>query len=500
MFLRHLLRVDAHDLVQQAIILYVDFVREPLSAEVLTDYIVDRMVEQLESAHGIRIDEGQFVRAVYNREINAFKKTLIGELAESDPVEYKRHEREMLMVHLQKRTEHVRRSLEHVRASSGRTPLVVLDNIDQRPPGFQDRIFETAHSIADSWPGTVFVSLRPSTFFESQAHGPVAAYQPRVFTIAPARTDQVIIKRLQYARQKAQETGLQGVFPVNLSIQSQDLTSYLDALIKAFTLDEDLKAMVDNMSGGNLRQALFFLYSFIGSGYVSTARVLDVAESGRVYTVPLHELLRAIIFGDADYFDPKTSPVCNIWDISSNDGREHFLLPNILGHIQRVGESAGRSGFVEMSEVYKFGQSLGCSQEQVGGQLQRAISKRLVDFVEGRNGGSYRITSVGSYMYRRMSCMFSYVDAMVVDTPITDVAFRAKIDDAKTILDRLRRTRVFCEYLDQQWNIFTESREGQQLPFNWEEMALRLRGEMDKAEEKARQAADRWRDSGGYRN
>ncbi|GGK13071.1 hypothetical protein GCM10011583_51290 [Streptomyces camponoticapitis] len=491
MFLRHLIRVDAKEVLAKSIILYVDFVREPVFVTDLPMYITERMTEQLETGHQIDIQERGFVRAVYNKEINKFKRTILGD--ESDPTEYRKHELIMLTGHLSNEFEHLRRSLEHIKATSGRSPLVILDNIDQRPPEFQESIFESAHSIADSWPGTVFVSIRPSTFFQSRAHGALAAYQTRVFTIAPARTDQVVSKRLEFARNKVIESGADGAFPNNLSINDSDLIAYLDALIRAFKIDEELKSLIDNMSGGNTRTALLFLFTFIGSGYVSTQRVLDVAEGGRVYKVPMHEFIRAIVFGDYDYFNPEASAVCNLFDITTNDGREHFLLPSILAHVQRSAESAGSDGLVPAVSIYSFGQGLGFSQEQVGAQLDRATKGNLLVFSDALDGGSYRPTSVGSYLYRKMIHSFSYVDAMIVDTPIVNPSVRRGIGDVHSIKERLQRAKAFRAYLDSQWTPL-ETATGE-LPFRWNEVSAILSAEIADAERKADAAIQRRADS-----
>ncbi|MET9528031.1 hypothetical protein [Streptomyces coeruleorubidus] len=491
MFLRHLIRVEAKDVLRKSIVLYVDFVREPVFVNDLPLYITERMSEQLESDHGIDIHERNFVRSVYNREINRFKKTIFGD--ESDPAEYRKHELSMLANHLSNEFEHLRRSLEHIRATSGRSPLVVLDNIDQRPPDFQERIFETAHSIADSWPGTVFVSIRPSTFFQSRSHGALAAYQTRVFTIAPARTDLVVSKRLEYARTKVLESGTGGIFPENLSIDDDDLVAYLDALIKAFKVDDELKSLIDNMSGGNTRTALMFLYTFIGSGYVSTQRVLDIAESGRVYTVPMHEFIRAIVFGDYDYFNPEASAVCNLFDITTNDGREHFLLPNLLAHAQRLAESAGGDGLVSAASLYSFGQGIGFSQEQIGAQLDRAVKKNLLTFSESTESGAYRPTSVGSYLYRKLAQVFSYVDAMIVDTPIVDPSSRRLMRDVHSVKDRLQRAKDFRVYLDSQWELIDSP--DVDLPFRWNEISVMLGDDIERAESKSDAAIQRRADS-----
>ena len=52
---------------------------------------------------------------------------------------------------------------------------------------------------------------------------------------------------------------------------------------------------------------------------------------------------------------------------------------------------------------------------------------------------------------------------MVVDTPIVDAGMQTQIANAYNIADRLARARLFCSYLDSQWQLL----EGQQLSFNW---------------------------------
>ena len=48
-----------------------------------------------------------------------------------------------------------------------------------------------SEGLAQNWPMTVFVSLRPDTFYRSRAEGTLAAYQPRAFTISPPRVNVV---------------------------------------------------------------------------------------------------------------------------------------------------------------------------------------------------------------------------------------------------------------------------------------------------------------------
>lgn len=486
-FIRHLIRIDAADVLNEAVILYVNFGQEPTFVDNLDEYVTDRILDQLQDDYGFELYSNELVRAIYNKEINRFAKSPAGALKATDSTEFARRELEMLESHTKKPTEHIKRFLEHVRGTAKNNVVIVLDNVDQRPIAFQESVFLMAQSFAKTWPAAVFLTLRPTTFYESKARGSLAAYQPRVFTITPARTDQVIMRRLTYARKQLIEEGRLESFPEGLSIDAPNLISYIDVLVEAFSQNRELKELFDNLSGGNLRVALDFLGTFIGSGYVSTARILEVAESGKLYTVPMHEVMRAITFGEYDYFNPSQSAIANIYDITSDDGREHFLIPQILAHVQRFGETAGHDGYVPMEEVYSFAQALGFPQDTVGQQLERAFGKRLLESKGEDVTAPCRVTTIGAYMYGKMASTFSYVDAMIVDTPIVDPSIRAQLTDAWSIKERTSRAELFLGYLNMQWIIAG----WESSTFDWPASHERLAADIALAQLRATQAERR---------
>ena len=257
----------------------------------------------------------------------------------------------------------------------------------------------------------------------------------RAFTVYPARTDEVITRRLEFAYNQSTETGRLETFPEGLTIDSASLEAYIEVLIKAFRHNAELKEFIDNLSGGNLRQALDFLNAFVGSGYVNTARILDISDEGGVYTVPMHEVFRAIAYGDGQHYDPTASPIANVLDITQDDGREHFLLPGrSISTAAQLADSTGSKGYVEADELLSAATGWGFAQEQVGGQLERAFSANLLEGNdEGGDAGLCRVTTIGVYTLRRLLPSFVYLDAVVVDTPIVEVSARAEITLAWSI-------------------------------------------------------------------
>ena len=59
----------------------------------------------------------------------------------------------------------------------------------------------------------------------------------------------------------------------------------------------------------------------------------------------------------------------------------------------------------------------------------------------------------------------TYLDAVVVDTPVLDKDLRDYIPDAHSLAERVERAFVFREYLDRSWNALAVA----ELPLDWPE-------------------------------
>ncbi len=261
------------------------------------------------------------------------------------------------------------------------------------------------------------------------------------------------------------------------------LSEYLHVLVESFEASANLIEFIDNLSGGNTRQALEFVSDFVGSGHVDAQKIADTYRESGSYTIPVHEFLRAIIFRDYEHYDPTASRIANLFDISMPDGREHFLVPNLVAFVERSsGTSTGNEGYVEVDRVFEFGQALGFQPTQIRHALDRCLGKRLLEanpkFTENLPVTNVRITTVGAYTVNKLSSMFAYVDAMIVDTPIVDSAARRRISDAITLRDRLERSECFKTYLDEQWGPLQDK----PIAFDWRLASAALERDLERVE------------------
>lgn len=490
MFIRHLVRVDAKALLSDAIVLYVDLGSEP-ALEELEPFIAERFIEDLAANHGRKIFESEYARRVYKQELAEFEKGPWGELADSHPEQYRLKEVEHLASRLEDRQTHLRRSLQYLAEVERRQIVTILDNVDQRPAEVQDRVFVISETLAKSWPGTVFIALRPDTFNRSRRSGALAAYQPRVFAVEPPRIDRVLEKRMEYARK---QIAAPEALPPGLDALSntEALDSYLEVIRLSLRRSQALLELVDNVSGQNARRAIELLTTVVGSPHAHPQKTIDRAKDGH-YNIPFHEFLRAVMLGDRAHYDPASSHIPNLLDMSTDDGREHFLLPMCLSALQRMSEPGVQDGFVSAQRVYEYAQDLGFRPEQVTWQLERAIAAGAVEPspIDG-SPDRYRATPLGSYVEKRLLGDFTYLDEVSIDTPIVDNSTRALTQEAEKTSERIERTYRFVKYLDDQWQKLADLDSN----FDWAAQSAAVYSAITEVEARLESASSQRRKSG----
>ncbi|MDR3727787.1 MAG: hypothetical protein P4K86_12170 [Terracidiphilus sp.] len=476
-FIRNLIKVDAASVFENAIALHLNLGSEAALETDLRRYVQQEIEEQLREDYQIDIFESSFVRATYAADLKRFERSVAGELQKHNPELYQIKQIEELGRLTLQRVDHIKRSLEQITQNRRKQVVVFLDNADQRDDSTQEAAFLIAQEISQRWPALVFVSLRPETFNRSLKRGALTGYHPKAFTISPPRIDQAIQKRLRFAlkitRGKVPVSRLQHV-----GIKLENLTTIVLIILQSLEYDPSIFELLDNLSGGNIRAALVMLTAFIGSGHVNTKKMIDIYETSnpKKYYIPPHEFMRAVIYGDSIHFDPSRSLIANVFDISSNDRREHFLLPLLLGSLERFGSTSSNSGFVESKQLYDSLQNMGFSPDQIDFAVARAVDKKLVQ-MSGRPvqmdsadlASSMRITSPGLYHAIRLAGSFYYIDAVIVDTPILDDSVREKVRNVQPIGDRLARAEIFIkEYLDPAWESIAKDAIG----FDWSTLSV----------------------------
>lgn len=241
--------------------------------------------------------------------------------------------------------------------------------------------------------------------------------------------------------------------------------------------NRDLYPFLDNISNGNIRKAIELIKKYFGSGHVDTEKIVRITEDQGYYTVPVHELLRSVIFGDNIYFSPNSSEIVNLFEVRTYDAKEHFIIPLILGILSDYTKNNRNEGFISVDELYSHIQSQGFIPSQIDGAMNFMYSKGLFETSQKGNilnvnnhSLMVRATSCGIYHLLYLINSFTYIDAILVDVPIFDDQIKVQIINTFDIAHRIERATIFKSYLDSVW----EKSKFKDLHFVWPQRSKEL--------------------------
>lgn len=461
-FIKYLLHVGAATEFQSAFTLYVDLGSQAILTQSLSDAIVTLLTEELRKKYDIKIEDKKFVNSVYFVAIEEFEKNSVwAELKGVNDALFLEKKILFIADKLANKQEHLRNALSYISKNHRKQVVIFLDNVDQRDYETQQQAFLAAQEIAANWPATVYVTLRPETYNRSLRRGTLSAYHPKAFTISPPRIEDVVLRRLKFARRMTT-----GEIPIP-TLGTDTRLGNLDIIIKSFigSLEhkDDIPECLDNVSGGNVRVALDFVRDFFGSGHVDTKKIVEIYREKGDYTVSLHEFIRAIMYQDAVYYHPNQSPLTNVFDITTPDRREHFLMAMLISVVESQGGAGVEAGFVPLPLLYERLQPMGYTPRQIDSAVTRAINGKLLE-ASGRLPVEsdeklpelVRATSIGIYHVKRLVGLFAYLDGVVVDTPVCDKSVQDRLFPAEALHDRLDRGSLFLSYLDDSFKPLTK--------------------------------------------
>lgn len=464
-FLKHLMYVSAYREFQKAMYVYIDLGRRGVFYDHPKDLVLDALETSLLERYQIDIMDSEFVMEVYKDEIKRFDRTIWGRKKNTDHPKYEDKLFEELDRLQSNRSEHTRRSVSYLCKKLRKQVIIAIDNADQRPLNVQQEAFVIAQNLASEWDATVFISIRPKTFYYSKRSGALSAYPHRVFTISPPRIDEVIDKRLKFAIRiaegKVSHPRLQAI-----NVQLGGIAALLATMQDAVDRTNDVKIFLENITGGNIRDLIQFMAGFFGNPNIDLQLIVETLQHGEGFHLPIHEFWKVALKGDAQYFDSDRAMAMNVFDMQSNRPEDHFLSPMILGLLNEASSHRSKEGFVNSSDILEELRTKGFRDGGVWSSLRGMTNKKLIEAPErvtfeedsdglfGEQRFAFRTTTLGAYHLKVWMGSFPYLDAMCVDTPITDAHMRSKLAGgirSHALQDRYDRALLLKEYLTNSW-------------------------------------------------
>lgn len=495
-FIDNLLLVEAPTVFAKAITFKINLGSKAIISLDVRESIIKIIKEQLLDQYGIDIDSDDFVRHAYYLELENFKKSYsVKRLYDVDKAKAIEKEIDFLTELLEDKVKHIKKSLEFISKNQKKQLIVFIDNCDQRNDIDQEIAFLIAQEFASEWPVIAFICLRPETFHKTKKkEGALSGYHPKAFTIPPPRIDEVIRKRLTFAQKITGGEIALSKLPNKTSFSK--LHILIECLKESLATNNSLHTFFENVSNGNIRKAIELIKKFFGSGHVDMEKILTIKEKRGSYTIPVHEVLRSVIFGDNIFYDPSSSEITNLFEVRTPDPKDHFTIPIILSLLQDYSINNRNHGFIPITQLYKYMQNLGYIPTTIDSALNSMYSR---DFFETNEKGNtlntekgilmIRATAAGLYHLNYLITSFTYIDAIIVDVPIFDEETRANLTHSFDIDKRLERVYVFAKYLDTIWNKhnlkgahFNWPQKFEELKIDVEKIRIRLKKKEEESE------------------
>lgn len=486
-FIDYLRLVEAPKVFAKAISFKIDLGSRAIVALDMKRAIIGLIKEQLSNIYDIDIEEDDFVRHCYFQDLHKFKSNIrVKRLYEINADKALEKEIEFLTEKVEDEVEHLKASLSYICKNQSKQIIIFIDNCDQRSDQDQESAFLIAQEFASDWPMIVFISIRPETFHRTKKEtGALSGYHTKAFTIPPPRIDEVIKKRLEFAQKIT--SGEIALSRLNNNTSFSKLHSLIDVFLFSIETNQNLLTFINNVSNENIRKAIELVKKFFGSGHVDMEKIIGIYEREGRYNIPLHELLRSVIYGDNIHFSPTSSEIINVFDIRYPKPNEHFILLILLGLLDDYSKNSRNHGFVTVEEVFSYLQGVGYTLNQIDSVLNFSYNRKL--FETSQKGDQLdiknsllqiRVTNLGIYHLRFLIHSFTYVDSVIVDTPILDELFKGEILNEINIEKRLDRAISFKNYLDKQWDIANIT----STYFSWETYSSELNEDIERIKNK----------------
>lgn len=440
---------------QRGVFVYVPFTEAPLEPSSFSHFIRRRILIELKLRYpALDLTSLDALRRIYAAEIEEHFRGTWAELSRDEQL---KREATFLDAAVAK-IGHCETVIRYLR-KRGVAVAIVIDNVDQRDPADQVKIFLLAHQFCRDLDAIVVVALREESFFRAEQAGAFNAYHNIRYHIASPDARQLLRRRVEFALDVsgAGVNALRVTLRSGVEFNADAIRTFLRILYQsAFKQNPAICQFIDAISEGNMRSALDMFNQFMVSGSTNVEKMLDKYRQGG-YLVAEHEFIKAVMLGDFQFYKDSRSPVANLFEVSACPAASNLtgirLLHFLDGHSGHANPEG--TGFIPIEDVTRlFGEVFG-ETEDVSFMIARFISKHLIE-ADNRQVTALesvrfvRITRSGKYYISTLAGRFQYLDLVSLDTPIWDrrvVQELRKRASTVDLYERVERTEWFLNYL-----------------------------------------------------
>jgi hypothetical protein len=468
-FLYRFLNITCKDILGARTLAFrVDFLSAPGNQEDAEEFIFNSLLEQIRKPGTNQDVENRDNLLAAFQDIHNQKKILYG-------VDSKKAEEKFLEVIDKTQLDnkaYVPRLLRQ-QIKLGKTIIVVIDNVDQLSPSYQNHIFMIAQKLMREVGCIVIVALREESYYSAKSQKVLSAYNNSKFHIASPPLLYVLSKRLAYCRSllEMQPENIRLKLRTQVTLDFEQIKDFLSIVeYSTLTRNRNIVRFIEYLSFGNMREALEMFSLFLYSGSTNVEKMLSIFKREGRYFVGFHEFARAVILGDRKYYKENESKVANLFERTAYKNNSHFTSLRLIHFLitRNTSYSSDGKGFVSIEELFQLFESIFQNTKDLSEMIIKLLRRQIVELDTKQNdnliNAKYiRVTSAGIYYYKYLVQAFAYLDLVLLDTPIEDdkvvnVIFGLskeleKISDQRSCLEekmnkRFERAEVFLDYLE----------------------------------------------------
>jgi len=340
---------------------------------------------------------------------------------------------------------------------------ILIDNVDQHNLSYQEKIFIFSSHLTNVLRTLTIVALREETFVISTKIGVFNAYYIHKFHISSPNFLSVILKRIEFTiNMLSNEPVYKKYFSYQMPQKArEDVLLYFNIIKKSLCdINDQRKKIVnfiDNVSLGNMREALCMFNNFLQSGNTNIKEIFATYAASGSYQLAYHQFIKAIMLGEHKFYSQDHSPIMNIYDFNpalsdsySNNLRILLYLQVNANKISDLGR-----GYVAIDDIVLRAEDASIRKDVIEDCLLRLAKYKLVELdsqsMSDLKAASYaKITTAGRYYLEQLIYTFVYLDIVYQDTYICDPSVFKELRRTMNLRDvheRLKRARAFLEYL-----------------------------------------------------
>ena len=338
-------------------------------------------------------------------------------------------------------------ALKYIRDKLGKTPLLILDNVDTLPLYVNEIILDETIFLSQEYNLKALVSMRASTHEKiMESHdGGLRAYPPAMIELEKPDVKRYLKYRISSIRRKVRASKPQFKY-VNyegdINITFRDGVNVFDAMLEMLIGEESSKVL-SFITNHNLRKVNSLVLKYLATGFIDehsfVRRIVEgTIDEDKRGKSPLWILLSSVITNNfrtrfSEVGMAYQEGVLNIYCNGRRHPREHLVRIYILNYVKRHRD-------VNIQDVIKTYLSLnGAPSESITTSIKYAIW-RLLSFDLLDSPDYYKVesfddidqvktvtlTETGDYYRQEFRNFYEYLVYMKDDIELSDNAFEIR--------------------------------------------------------------------------